>query len=73
MELQKDYFKTLTTDHLLSMRRQEYCGNPFCSKSRSYTLSDGGGGGYILHKPTLLAELATRPHRVRARDRRKTK
>lgn len=65
--IQKEYFKTLTTDHLLNHRFSIYCSVPFCDKSRLYEY------GYILHKPTLLEELATRPHRVRAKDRRTKK
>ena len=73
MELQNEYFKKLTTDHLLNLRYSHYCCTPFCEKSRNYLERDGSPAGYVLHKPTLLAELATRPHRVRAKDRRKKK
>lgn len=69
-KLQKDYFKELTTDHLLTMRQSRYCPIPLNEQSVSHITSEGCRM-YQLDKPTLLAELATRPHRVRAKDRRK--
>lgn len=71
MQTQAEYFKGLTTDHLLTMRRHTYCVAPFGIRSKVHKVHYIDM--YLLHKPTLLAELATRPHRVRAKDRRKKK
>jgi hypothetical protein len=68
---QKEWFKTLTTDHLLSMRYQTYCTVPAFENSK-HIVTDSGNM-YDIHKPFLYEELNTRPHRVRARDRRKHK
>jgi hypothetical protein len=74
MILQEEHFKTLTTDHLLSYRQHTYCTHPHSEKSILHEVDSGTGMKmYMLHKPTLLAELSTRPHRVRAKDRRKKK
>jgi len=64
---QEEWFSTITTDHLLILRFASYCR---CAKDKNSKYSHVGDGFWI-DKTLLYAELATRPHRVRAKDRRK--
>jgi hypothetical protein len=63
------WFTKLTTDHLLSMRYQTYCDYPVHDKS--FVSEFEGQKRYDINHQLLREELATRPHRVRAKDRRK--
>lgn len=64
MTLQKDWFAKINTDYLLSLRYLDYCQYPD-------TETDLIKPEYRINKTLLFEELAKRPHRVRAKDRRK--
>ena len=67
---QREWFKTLSTDTLLSLRIQKFCPVPKY-EGQNYDFESDGDWGWCVDKDALYAELATRPHRVRAKDRRK--
>lgn len=67
---QKEFFKKCNTDHLLSMRYQVSCDYPQKEGDKPDYQSDGM---YDINREWLYEELATRPHRVRAKERRKNK
>lgn len=52
------------------MRYQKYCQYPESVNDKPTDLGDGETG-YPINHELLKAELNTRPHRVRAKDRRK--
>ena len=68
---QIDFFKKTQTDNLLRLRFCLTCGFPQHIDDTPDYNNDSGLSWYI-NKDLLYAELATRPHRVRAKDRRKS-
>lgn len=71
--IQTEWFKKLTTDHLLSMRQSRFCGYPQKEGDKDLGYNSGDWIGYYLDHTKLREELSTRPHRIRAKDRRKAK
>ena len=69
---QQEFFKKTQTDNLLRMRFSKTCQFPQTEGDIPNYNNDSGLSWYI-NKELLYVELATRPHRVRAKDRRKTK
>lgn len=67
---QKEFFKKCNTDHLLSMRYQLSCHYPI-NEGDKYDYSNDMM--WDIDKKLLYSELARRPHRVRAKNRRKSK
>lgn len=65
---QKEFFKKCNTDHLLSMRYKVSCYYPQKEGDKPDYPSDGM---YDINRRWLYEELNKRPHRVRAKDRRK--
>lgn len=74
---QKDWFKKLNTDWLLSLRYRKVCPYPrFDGDEPHYAEIEDWGMckiGYEIDKDLLRQELSTRPHRVRAKHKRKRK
>ena len=70
--IQQDFFKKTQTDNLLRMRFMKTCYHPQQENDKPDYDNDSGKMWYI-DKELLYKELATRPHRVRAKDRRKVK
>ena len=70
--IQQEFFKKTQTDNLLRLRYATTCGYPKVEGDKPDYNNDSGLSWYI-DKELLYAELATRPHRVRAKDRRKPK
>lgn len=68
---QKEWFEKQPTDHLLSMRNDIYCRHPKNINDKPDENEDAGKLWYI-DKNLLKAELDKRPHRTRAKDKRKT-
>ena len=68
---QKEWIKKQPTDYLLCLRRAAYIHVP--QNEGDQPIRVGDAWGYPLDKKLLYDELATRPHRVRAKDRRKPK
>lgn len=64
---QKEFFKKCNTDHLLSMRYSKSCQYP----KNVGDLPDYKDGCYTIDKELLYQELSERPHRIRAKHRRK--
>ena len=62
----EQYYNSLTTDHLLSMRQNTWF---YCRSSLDDVEKSSYGSYYHDHK-LLRKVLSTRPHRIRARDRR---
>lgn len=71
--IQKDWFKKITTDHLLSMRQARYCRYPKKEGDKDNGYDSGSWIGYNIDHVELRNELSKRPHRIRAKDRRKSK
>lgn len=69
---QKEFFKQTQTDNLLRLRFATTCLHPQNVGDEPDYDNDRGKMWYI-NKEWLYAELATRPHRIRAKDRRKNK
>jgi hypothetical protein len=69
---QKEFFSKTQTDNLLRLRYRETCSYPENEEDEP-ARNDGGVLSWYIDKELLYAELATRPHRIRARDRRKLK
>ena len=69
---QQEFFKKTQTDNLLRLRYAKTCRYPQNEGDKPDYDNDSGLCWYI-DKELLYAELATRPHRVRAKDRRKPK
>lgn len=67
---QQEFFKKTQTDNLLRLRYAKTCGYPE-NEGDKPDYNDNGLSWYI-NKELLYAELAIRPHRIRAKDRRKT-
>ncbi len=70
--IQQEFFKKTQTDNLLRLRYATFCGYPKQEGDKPDYYNDSGLSWYI-DKELLYAELTTRPHRVRAKDRRKSK
>ena len=69
---QELFFKKTQTDNLLRLRYCTTCNYPQAEGDIPDYNNDSGISWYI-NKELLYAELAIRPHRVRAKDRRKIK
>ena len=67
---QIEWFKTISTDYLLSMRYSSCCIFPRYENDK-----DCGFDEILYHidKELLYDELSKRPHRIRKKDRRKNK
>jgi hypothetical protein len=70
--IQKEWFSKISTDHLLSLRQSKFCKYPRFEFDKDI-IAGTVWLGYTLDKEALLAELAKRPNRIRAKDRRKVK
>lgn len=70
--IQKEWFSKISTDHLLSLRQSKYCIYPKFEFDKDIVIGNVWVG-YKMDKEALLAELAKRPNRIRAKDRRKVK
>jgi len=66
---QKEFFKKTQTDNLIRLRFATTCKYPVNEGDEP----DYNNYWYHIDKELLYKELATRPHRIRARDRRKQK
>lgn len=66
---QQEFFKKTQTDNLLRFRYLRTCSYPV--NEGDVPDYDNNGESWYIDKDILYAELATRPHRVRAKDRRK--
>lgn len=72
--IQADFFKKTQTDNLLRLRFCHYVGYPKVEGDKpDWWDNCGGDCAWLIDKKLLYEELAKRPHRVRARDRRKPK
>ncbi len=69
---QKEFFTKTQTDNLLNLRFAKTCYYPVNEGDKPDYDNDSGKMWYI-DKELLYSELAKRPHRVRAKDRRKSK
>jgi hypothetical protein len=69
---QQEFFSKTQTDRLLRMRYAATCSYPKNEEDEP-AYNDGGVLSWYIDKELLYAELATRPHRIRAKDRRKLK
>jgi hypothetical protein len=69
---QAEFFSKTQTDNLLRLRFKLTCHYPVNEGDKPDYDNDMGKMWHI-DKELLYAELAKRPHRVRAKDRRKTK
>ena len=67
---QKEFLEKTQTDNLVRMRFHTTCYYPKNEGDKPDYNNDRGQMWYI-DKDLLYAELAKRPHRIRARDRRK--
>jgi hypothetical protein len=70
--IQKEFFKKTQTDNLLRLRYATTCTYPQKEGDKP-SFDDDGGKSWYINKGLLYDELANRPHRVRAKDRRKIK
>lgn len=70
--IQKEFFAKTQTDNLLNMRFVQTCYYPQAEGDKPDYDNDRGQMWYI-DKTLLYEELAKRPHRIRAKDRRKPK
>lgn len=68
--IQSEYFKKASTDELLSLRFKFSCFYPIFENQIPDFTNDGNM--WYIDKNCLYEELAKRPHRVRAKHRRKT-
>lgn len=66
---QKEFFKKANTDHLLSMRFASTCRYPQNEGDKPDFSNDGLY--WYINKTWLYEKLALRPHRIRAKSRRK--
>lgn len=69
---QEEFFKKTQTDNLLRFRYVNTCSYPKIEGDKPDYDNDRGKMWYI-DKELLYSELSKRPHRVRAKDRRKSK
>ena len=67
---QQEFFKKTQTDNLLRLRYVKTCSYPKNVGDKPDYDNDSGLSWYI-DKELLYIELAKRPHRIRAKDRRK--
>lgn len=67
---QKEFFSKTQTDNLLRMRYATTCGYPQ-KEGDEPAYNDGGVLSWYIDKELLYTELSNRPHRIRAKDRRK--
>jgi hypothetical protein len=67
---QQEFFKKTQTDNLLRLRYAKTCDYPQKDGDKPDYDNDRGKMWYI-NKELLYSELAIRPHRIRAKDRRK--
>lgn len=67
---QQEFFKKTQTDNLLRMRFMKTCAYPQ-NKSDKPDFDNDSGKSWYINKELLYAELKERPHRVRAKDKRK--
>ena len=67
---QQEFFKTTQTDNLLRLRFVKTCKYPQ-TEGDPPDFNNDSGVSYYINKELLYKELSTRPHRVRAKDRRK--
>ena len=70
---QKEFFKKTQTDNLLRLRYVKTCGYPKNEGDKPAYFDSDSGLSWLIDKDLLYAELAIRPHRIRAKDRRKPK
>jgi hypothetical protein len=70
--IQEYFFKKTQTDNLLRLRYARTCSYPKVESDAPDFSNDSGRSWYI-DKELLYNELSKRPHRVRAKDRRKVK
>lgn len=71
---QIEFFKTTQTDNLLRMRFMKTCYYPQKEGDKpDFSCYDNGKYMWYINKEYLYEELATRPHRIRAKQRRKNK
>ena len=70
--IQLEFFKKTQTDMLLSMRYKQTCYFPQ-NESDKPDYDNDQGKMWFINKELLFAELSTREHRIRAKDRRKSK
>lgn len=72
---QQEFFSNTQTDNLLRMRYVEFCSYPVNEGDKPDYADDSNGKiqSWYIDKKLLYDELAKRPHRVRAKDRRKKK
>ena len=68
--IQEEFFKKTQTDNLLRHRYAKTCAYPKKEGDTPDYNNDSGLSWYI-DKELLYKELETRPHRIRAKDRRK--
>tara|TARA_R110000782_G_scaffold265813_1_gene359807 strand:- start:479 stop:703 length:225 start_codon:yes stop_codon:yes gene_type:complete len=68
--IQQEFFKKTQTDNLLRHRYAKTCAYPKKEGDTPDYNNDSGLSWYI-DKELLYKELETRPHRIRAKDRRK--
>jgi hypothetical protein len=72
--IQEEFFKKTQTDNLLRLTFCNYIVYPkMLGDKPNYVEKGGGECAWSIDKKLLYEELAKRPHRVRARDRRKIK
>lgn len=68
---QKEFFATTQTDNLLKMRFQKMCYHPVNEGDKPDYYDSDSGSAFCIDKKLLYNELSKRPHRIRAKDRRK--
>jgi hypothetical protein len=69
---QQEFFAKTQTDNLLRLRQHSTCQYPV-NKGDTPNYDNDSGKSWYMDKTLLYAELSKRPHRVRAKDRRKKK
>ncbi len=69
---QKEFFQQAQTDHLLHLRFRTTCNYPKQAGDKP-DFDNDSGKMYDIDKKVLYTELSKRPHRIRAKDRRKKK
>ena len=72
--IQEEFFRKTQTDNLLRLRFCHYLSYPKIIGDKPYYVDSCSGEClYLIDKKLLYDELSKRPHRVRAKDRRKLK
>lgn len=69
--IQQEFFEKTQTDNLLKLRYATTCPYPKKEGDKANYVTDDCLDMWYIDKTLLYAELARRPHRVRAKDRRK--